>query len=75
MSKETVQPKDMMSEKELAIYWRITTNTIQKWRAASTGPFYIRYGGKIFYPRESIEDFEKKNLYKGISEKLETSEA
>lgn len=30
MSKETVLPKDMLKEKELAKYWGVTRNTLQK---------------------------------------------
>lgn len=75
MSKETVLPKDMLKEKELAKYWGVTRNTLQKWRASGIGPLFLRLGGKVSYPREYIEAFEKKNIYKAISEKAETSEA
>ena len=62
-------------EKELAKYWGVTRNTLQKWRASGIGPLFLRLGGKVSYPREYIEAFEKKNIYKAISEKAETSEA
>ena len=66
----TVNAISRMTEEELAEHWHLKKRTLQNWRSASTGPVYIKIGGKPLYPMEEIIAFEKARTYKGTGEKI-----
>lgn len=49
---------DCLSERQLAERWQSSTRTLQRWRAAGTGPAFLRIGGLIRYPLADVEAFE-----------------
>lgn len=58
----------LITPKELSERWqgKITVKTLANWRSdpdKPKGPGYRRYGSKIFYPLELIEQYERQNQY------------
>ena len=49
---------------------KLSTRTLANWRSnkSSGGPEFIRIGGRILYPVEKIEEWERRNTYKSTSE-------
>ncbi len=64
-----------LTEAQLAEYWGIRRNTLQKWRSLGIGPVYIKLGAKVVYPRESILDYERNRTYRGSGERIFPMEA
>lgn len=50
---------DFYTGPELAQRWKVTLDTIRKWRATGYGPKGIRLGRHVRYPRESVEQWER----------------
>lgn len=50
---------------ELAERWRITTRTLDRWRAEPCGPAWHRIGGRILYLHEDVAAFEAGHRRKG----------
>jgi len=48
-----------LSEGELAQRWRRCRRTLQRWRAAGTGPNYHVFNGRILYDLDDVIAFEK----------------
>jgi hypothetical protein len=59
-----------LSEKELANYWGVTRNTLQKWRSNKCGPAYIKIGAKVIYTREAIIEYEQGRMFRGTGERI-----
>lgn len=59
-----------LTEAELAEYWGIRRNTLQKWRSTGVGPVYIKLGAKVVYPRESIIEYERRRTFRGSGERI-----
>ena len=52
--KNMLPDHERITEVELAKYWDIKKQTLQKWRSLGLGPVYIKLGGKVLYPRSQI---------------------
>lgn len=49
-----------LSQKELADRWRISPRTLERWRAAKTGPPWLRLGARrIAYRLEDVLAYER----------------
>ncbi len=48
-----------MTRGELAQRWRVTPRTLDRWRAARTGPAWLRLNGRIRYRLEDVLAFEQ----------------
>jgi len=51
-----------LTPKEAADRLHITTGTLSNWRVRGNGPRYIKFGNKILYPVQELEDFERKSI-------------
>lgn len=51
-----------LTSKEVAIRWKLTPETMKKWRCAGKSPPYRKLGGRILYKIEEIERFEAEAL-------------
>ena len=47
-----------LRESELALRWRMSERTLQRWRQAGKVPRYLRLGGRVFYPIADVLAFE-----------------
>ena len=70
MSRKRLDPQYLLTPKELAQYWRVGVGTLQQWRQSGTGPFYIKIGGKVMYPRQGILKYEKNRRYVGTAHRI-----
>ncbi|MBA3326354.1 MAG: DNA-binding protein [Rhodobacteraceae bacterium] len=52
------------SQAELADRWRITTRTLERWRAAGIGPAWMRLNGLIRYRAADVCSFEQARLHR-----------
>lgn len=54
-----------MTPAELAERWRMTTRTLDRWRAEGYGPAWHHIGGRILYRCDDILSFEDRHRRKG----------
>jgi hypothetical protein len=55
------------SQAELALRWRISPRTLERWRWSKTGPVYLKIGGRVVYRLEDIEAFEKASIRPAVA--------
>ena len=51
-----------LTQVELAVRWRISPRTLERWRWAGEGPRFIKIGGRVVYRIADIEAFEQQQL-------------
>ena len=54
---ETLPPR--LTRAELALLWRVSPRTIERYEAAGIGPQPIRIGGRVLYRREDVLAWEQ----------------
>ena len=59
---------EMLTEQLLAQRWHCSNSRLQRWRAANTGPSYLKIGGKVLYRTEDIRAYEVASLVKTRAE-------
>ena len=47
-----------LRESELALRWRMSERTLQRWRQAGKVPRHLRLGGPVLYPIADVLAFE-----------------
>ena len=70
MYEDILQTRSRLTEEELAGYWGVKRNTLQKWRCAGIGPVYIKLGAKVIYTKEAIEEFEQNRTFRGSGKRI-----
>lgn len=54
---------ETLTEKELAVRWKLTTRTLQGWRSKGIGPAFVRLGERsIFYRMSDVLAYESANV-------------
>jgi hypothetical protein len=51
-----------LTQDELSRRWHLKPHTLENMRWRKTGPSYVKIGGRVLYPLEGVEDYERKNL-------------
>ena len=68
-----------LTETELAIRWRLSPKTLQRWRSTgSRGPGFTKFSKKVLYPLEGpgcVLDMEQRILCCQMQEQALTQEA
>lgn len=64
---EAIAECALISERELAMRWRCTTRTLQRWRAEDYGPHFLRLGGSIRYRLSDIVEYENRHRASPVS--------
>ena len=64
---DVILKKIMLTEIDLSEYWGISKYTLQKWRCTGDGPLYLKIGGRVFYPRKAIQEYEQTRLFRSSS--------
>lgn len=66
----TQKVEQVLSPYDLVARWqhRVSARTLANWRSLSTGPRYIKLGGRIIYKLSSIEEFEDNRTVSGTAE-------
>lgn len=70
MTRTSLSNKPFFSSKELAEYWGIKIQTLQKWRITGNGPIYFKIGGRCMYPRKAIKEYQKNRVFRATSERI-----
>ena len=60
----SIKDPDFLTEQMLAERWHCSTSRLQRWRAANTGPTYLKIGGKVLYRKEDVSAYEAAHLVK-----------
>jgi hypothetical protein len=55
-----------LTEAELATRWRRSPRTLERWRAAGTGPVWLRLNGRVLYRVEDVLAFEAARRQTGM---------
>ena len=60
----------LLTPQELVTRWHniVSTRTLANWRSQATGPKYIKIGGRIVYPVEVVEEWERKRTVGGTAD-------
>lgn len=51
-----------MTRADLALFWRVSPRTIERYEAAGIGPPPIRVGGRVLYRREDVLAWEQAQI-------------
>jgi len=62
MQEHSTMSPTYLTQVELAVRWRISPRTLERWRWAGDGPRFIKIGGLVRYRLEDIEVFESNPL-------------
>lgn len=54
---------------DLAIRWKISPRTLERWRYNGDGPTYLKLGSRVVYRLEDIEAYEAKLRQKVLAQK------
>lgn len=60
----------LMSARDLVDRWRglVSTRTLANWRSLSTGPRYVKIGGRIAYTLDSVQEWEESRTVNGTAD-------
>ncbi len=47
-----------LRESELALRWRLSRRTLQRWRKLGKGPPWLKVGDRILYPSDGVRNYE-----------------
>ena len=56
------QPLQHLNQNALAIRWRISPRSLERWRWLKQGPPYLKVGGKVLYRLTDVEAYEQAQL-------------
>ena len=48
-----------MNQLELAVRWKISHRTLERWRWTGEGPRFVKLGGRVVYRLEDVEAYEQ----------------
>jgi hypothetical protein len=54
-----------LTQPELAERWRVSGRTLERWRRAGTGPFWLQLNGRVLYRLADVLAFEHSSLRRG----------
>lgn len=60
----SIKDPDLLTEHMLAERWHYSASRLQRWRAANTGPTYLKIGGKVLYRQEDVRAYKSAYLVK-----------
>lgn len=52
-----------LTQKDLAVRWRISPRTLEQWRWLGKGPRFIKVGARVIYPLEFVEAYEAERVH------------
>ncbi len=51
-----------LDQKQLAVRWRISEASLERWRSEGIGPKFLKLGGRVIYREVDIEAYEESCL-------------
>lgn len=58
-AKPNDEPDCILTERALAVRWKMSVRSLQRWRAMGTGPAWMRINGCVRYRLEDVLAFER----------------
>ena len=49
-----------LTQSELAVRFRVSPRTLERWRWLKTGPNYTKLGGRVVYALTDVETYERR---------------
>ena len=49
-----------LTQNELALRWRVSPRSLERWRWLRIGPSFHKIGGRVTYKLTDVEDFERR---------------
>ncbi len=65
MPTENIYSTTWLTTTELAGRWRMTTRTLDRWRAKRHGPAWHIIGGRVLYQLDDVLTYEDRHRRKG----------
>lgn len=56
---ESADLPERITQGELAEYWRVSTRTLERWRAHGAGPAWMKLEGRVLYRRDDVAAYEE----------------
>ncbi|QDE38443.1 helix-turn-helix domain-containing protein [Luteibacter pinisoli] len=47
--------------KEVAAMWKVSPRTLENWRNLRQGPAFVKFGSRVLYSSEALEEFAARN--------------
>lgn len=57
-----------LNQIELAVRWRISHRTLERWRWTGEGPKFLKVGGRVVYRLADIEEYEQMMIRSSTSD-------
>ncbi|MCB0446253.1 MAG: helix-turn-helix domain-containing protein [Gelidibacter sp.] len=58
---EIYDPKNWLSTGQAASFLKLAPGTLQNWRSQGKGPYFIKRGNNVYYPKETLSSYLRKN--------------
>ena len=72
--KARILPSGQMRPREAARFAGVSEKTLANWRVLDQGPYFVKRGGRIFYPFDALKDWvEHDTSKKGADDKGRSS--
>ena len=73
--KEAEMKETHLNQLELAVRWRISHRTLERWRWTGEGPKFVKLGGRVVYRLSDIEEYEQAMIRSSTSDHVHTEQA
>jgi hypothetical protein len=66
--KEAEMKETHLNQLELAVRWRISHRTLERWRWTGEGPKFLKVGGRVVYRLSDVEEYEQSIIRSSTSD-------
>jgi len=73
--KEAEMKETHLNQLELAVRWRISHRTLERWRWTGEGPKFLKVGGRVVYRLSDVEEYEQSIIRSSTSDRGHAQEA
>jgi len=73
--KETEMKETHLNQLELAVRWRISHRTLERWRWTGEGPKFLKVGGRVVYRLSDVEEYEQSIIRSSTSDRGQAQQA
>lgn len=73
--KETEIKETHLNQLELAVRWRISHRTLERWRLTGEGPKFLKVGGRVVYRLSDVEEYEQSIVRSSTSDPGQAAQA
>ena len=73
--KEAELKETHLNQLELAVRWRISHRTLERWRWTGEGPKFLKVGGRVVYRLSDVEEYEQSIVRSSTSDPGQAQQA